>query len=147
MEKINFRLADLSKDSNLLFTLDNVCFTRFFDNPSSNESELTDYLKDSQVYLYFLEDKSAGFFGFQKTNDKNVELKVLAVRPEYQGKGIGSQMINHFFELNKGCPLSLATHPKNSQAIIFYLKHGFMIEDWKENYYGDGEPRIILKIN
>ena len=145
MNNITSRKADLKLDGSLLFTLDNQCFTRFYDNPSSQVSEVAEYLKDSQVYLYFSGDKPVGYFGFKTLNENETEIKVLAVRPEFQGQGIGTKMIHHLSELNVGKKFSLVTHPWNSQAVIFYLKHGFEIVGWKDDYYGDGQPRLILR--
>lgn len=34
---------------------------------------------------------------------------------------------------------------ENASAIILYLKLGFEIYGLKENYYGDGQPRLLLK--
>ena len=48
-------------------------------------------------------------------------------------------------ELVKGNQVYMITHPKNIAAIILYLKNGFEIASWKENCYGDGEPRLILQ--
>jgi ribosomal protein S18 acetylase RimI-like enzyme len=41
-------------------------------------------------------------------------------------------------------PFELVTHPENTSAIITYLKSGFKIKAWKDNYFGDGQPRILL---
>jgi len=39
---------------------------------------------------------------------------------------------------------SLVVHPENTAAILIYLHLGFVIKDWKENYFGDNKNRIIL---
>jgi len=43
--------------------------------------------------------------------------------------------------------IDLAAHPDNFRAIKLYQSLGFAIESRKENYYGDGEPRLILVKN
>ena len=40
--------------------------------------------------------------------------------------------------------IDLVTHPHNSKIIGLYLSYGFIIEAWKDNHFGDGEPRIVL---
>ena len=40
--------------------------------------------------------------------------------------------------------IDLVTHPDNIKAIALYQSLGFAIESRKENYYGDGEPRIVM---
>ena len=40
--------------------------------------------------------------------------------------------------------IDLVTHPDNIRAINLYQSLGFITESRKENYYGDGEPRIVM---
>ena len=39
----------------------------------------------------------------------------------------------------------LTVHPQNNAALRIYLKLGFVIISWKDNYFGDGEPRLYLE--
>jgi len=79
--------------------------------------------------------------------DDGVEEKQIIVLPKYQGKGFGKVIVKKLLALAKGNNIYLHTHPKNIVAIILYLKNGFEITSWKENYYGDGEPRLIFRSN
>lgn len=50
--------------------------------------------------------------------------------------------------LAKSAPkIDLVTHPENTKAIRLYESLGFKIAERKENYYGDGEPRVVLVKN
>jgi ribosomal protein S18 acetylase RimI-like enzyme len=40
--------------------------------------------------------------------------------------------------------LDLVVHPDNIGAIKLYNSLGFETESLKENYFGDGEPRLIM---
>lgn len=40
--------------------------------------------------------------------------------------------------------IELVAHPHNSPAILLYLSLGFIIESWENNYFDDGEPRLIM---
>lgn len=39
--------------------------------------------------------------------------------------------------------IDLVTRPQNSRAFMLYLLLGFAAESWKDNYFGDGEPRLV----
>ena len=128
----------------LLFEIDNAAFTREFDLRARNIQEEVDYLKNSEVFLAYDDNRAVGLIGYQLESDK-AEIKTLAVIPEYQNKGIGKQMMTEILSKLKGKKVNLVTHPKNTSAIILYLKSGFKIYGWKDNYYGDGEPRLMFE--
>lgn len=136
--------VDSIKEADILFALDNKAFHRDFDLPSRNVAEQIDYLQGSDVYMLYDEDEPVGFLAFKKENN-GIEVNAIVVTPEKQGKGYGKAMMKHLLELTAGNTLHLVTHPKNISAIIYYLKSGFEIYGWKDNYYGDGEPRLLLK--
>lgn len=136
--------VDPIKEVETLFKLDNLALHRDFDLPSRNIQEQIDYLRGSEVYVLYEDGKALGFFAF-KEEKSEVELLVIVVIPEKQGKGYGQIMMKKLLELTKGNTIKLVTHPKNSSAILFYLQSGYEIYGWKDNYYGDGEPRLLLK--
>lgn len=136
--------VDCIKEAKILFKLDNQALCRDFDLPSRNIQEQIDYLQGSEVYILYEGGNAIGFFSFKGEKNK-VELLAIVVIPEEQGKGYGKIMMKKLLELTKRNMVKLVTHPKNSSAILFYLKSGFEIYSWKDNYYGDGEPRLLLK--
>jgi ribosomal-protein-alanine N-acetyltransferase len=40
--------------------------------------------------------------------------------------------------------IDLVTHPENKNALQLYMSLGFKVESRRENYFGDGEPRLVL---
>jgi ribosomal protein S18 acetylase RimI-like enzyme len=136
--------VDPQKEGKVLFELDNKAFYREFDLPSRNIQEQIDYLQGSETYILY-DGNPVGFFAFEH-HDKGVEIKAIVVHPEKQGVGYGRFMMEKIIELTKGFTKYLVTHPMNSSAIIFYLKSNFQIYGWKDNYYGDGEPRLLFKL-
>lgn len=135
--------VDLKKFSKVLFEMDIAAYTRDFDYPPRDEKDQIDYLKDCEVYIASEGVIPVGFFAY-RVNENDTEVYSVTVTPKYQGKGIGKAMMQKLFELVDGHTIRLVTHPKNTNAIIFYLKSGFTISGWKDNYYGDGEPRLLL---
>lgn len=129
--------------SHSLFDLEKKTMTRHFDLVSRNVEELLSFLKQSVIYASYEGNKMVGFMAYEKNDDK-LELKLIVVSPEYQSRGIGSELLNYCFKENKGLNISLTAHPDNVNGIIFYLRNGFNITKWKDNCYGDGQPRLIL---
>ncbi len=41
---------------------------------------------------------------------------------------------------------ALLVHPENTPALLIYLRLGFLISEWKENYFGNGQPRILMRL-
>lgn len=142
--KFNERLADLNTDGEILLEIDNKAFNGPFDNPSSSIEEETEFLKGAETHIWLDGDKPIGFFAFKKTGDE-VELKTMAIIPEYQGRRQGRDMLEKFLEINDSYNCWLVVHPKNSIALKLYFKNGFEIDGWKENYYGDGQPRLAMR--
>jgi len=69
----------------------------------------------------------------------------LVIHPNFQGQGIGREAVLFRLEKLKGVKrVWLVTHPENFKIINLYQSLGFKIEKRLENYFGDGEPRIIL---
>jgi len=146
MEAI-IKKIDLKKNAQLLFEMERAAFTEPYECPAVKVEEIILYLEDSYVFLVTdPKGKPLGFFAFQPHPDNSVELRLFAVLPEYQNKGIGKQMLTEFFEITKNrAEITARTHPRNKVALVLYLKHGFIIYGWVDDFYGDGEPRLLLR--
>lgn len=140
---IELKKIEYIKEAQVLFELEKKAFFRDFDLPSRNVEEQIDYLKESEVFGLYENGVVVGFFAYRQ-GENDVELLVIAVDPQKQGNGYGKMLIAKLLELTKNRTVRLVTHPKNSGAIRFYLKSGFTISGWKDNYYGDGQPRLLL---
>lgn len=102
-------------------------------------------MKDSAVYAIIRNGKIVGDICYEIKNNGRVMISGLMIDPEFQNQGIGSQALEkNFEELKFIRRIDLAVHPRNNAAIGLYLRFGFVIEAWKENFYGDGQPRLIM---
>lgn len=144
--KLKSRKANLQKDAEILFRMDIKSFNRPFDYPAESVEQAKNYLKDCDVYLCYVGDKPIASFSYKFVKGDLVELIQMMVLPEDQKKGAGKFMMDKFLELTKGKTIQTVTHPQNAPALILYLKYGFEIYGWKDNYYGDGQPRLELKL-
>jgi len=116
-------------------------------SPMTTEEEWKEeFAKVSQkIYLVLKDGIVVGDTSYEKKSDGSVYLSGLAVDPQFQKQGIGREVMRLIMEELKDVnKVYLVTHPENSGAIKLYLSFGFVIKSWKDNYYGDGEPRIEL---
>ena len=109
--------------------------------------EMVMHLQNINAYVASVDGKPAGYIGYEYKNDNEIELVVIVVLPEFRRKGVGSSLFAHLLALEGRKEITLVTHPENTEAILFYLKHGFFIKGWKDNYFGNGQPRLLLERN
>ncbi len=102
--------------------------------------------KESEiVYLILRDNKVVGNISYEKKSGDTAYISGFAIDPKFQKQGIGREAIRLLLEELKGMKrIELVTHPENSPALKIYLSFGFAIKERKENYFGDGEPRIKL---
>ena len=114
----------------------------------TEKDEVEKIITNSEVYLIKKEGVVAGNVSFEIKSPEHAYIDGLILKPEFQGQGIAREAMNLIMEKVKDYKrIDLVTHPKNTKAIMLYLSLGFEIEAWKDNYFDDGEPRIVLAIN
>ncbi|HWQ60510.1 MAG TPA: GNAT family N-acetyltransferase, partial [Candidatus Fimivivens sp.] len=68
----------------------------------------------------------------------------LVIVPKFQRRGLARKAMNMLLDELKGFPhLALDVHPDN-HAVKLYESLGFVATESVENFYGDGQPRIIM---
>lgn len=111
----------------------------------TNEKEAREEIEKNVVYLIKRDDQTVGSVQYQLEGKDCAHITGLVVNPRFQEQGIGREaltlVLDEFKDVER---VDLVTHPHNTPAIMLYLSFGFIIESWKENYFGDGEPRIVL---
>lgn len=128
-----------------IFKIVKQSFSRDFDPPTESVQEVLDYLEGCEVYGVFDEKQAVGYFGFKLHEDDKVELKSIALLPEYQGKGIGKRMMERVQSDVGQKIIWLVVHPENVGAIASYMKSGFIPSGWKDDFFGDGQPRLVME--
>ena len=137
--------ADPIKASPQIFEIEKRVFNRDFDDCPSQVEEVVEFIKDTDVYLLFEESNPIGYFALKPLSDNTCELKSIAVDAPYQGQGVGSYLMQRVLEVANDKTIQLVTHPKNVSGLFLYLKNGFEIVGWVDDYLGDGQPRLKLK--
>ena len=130
-------------DIEAIVRLENLCF----DRPWSKES-ITNELQ-SRFGRFFVAEKDgqiAAYIGSRLVMGE-CEIFNIATDPEFQGQGIGSQLMEFFIntisEEGAGA-FSLDVRPTNGPALALYQKYGFREEGRRKKYYTNGEDALIF---
>ncbi len=111
----------------------------------TSQEEIVKLINTCELYLIKESDQPVGVIAYSMENKEVAYVEEVVIKPQYKGKGYGNQsmqwLMDHLKDVKK---ITLVTHPHNTVAIRLYLKNGFRIEKWNDNYFGDGEPRITL---
>ncbi|HCE4658674.1 TPA: N-acetyltransferase [Vibrio parahaemolyticus] len=78
------------------------------------------YIPASEVFVYEIESKIVGFYALYEST-----LAAIFVFPEFQGKGVGKQLLSH--AKAQRAILSLSVYKENQASYQFYLSHGFAV--------------------
>jgi ribosomal protein S18 acetylase RimI-like enzyme len=110
-----------------------------------DEKKAKEEIEKKVVYLIKADGEIVGSIEYGTENDGSAYCCGLVVKTEFQGQGIAREAVRQLLEIiGADKKVHLVTHPHNIPAIKIYLSFGFVIEGWKENYFGDGEPRIVM---
>ncbi len=130
-------------DWQIVEKMEKVAKSRLF-SPFEGEKKIKEYIRKSEVYMILKGDDPIGTVSYEVKKDGHILFNGLVVLPKYRKRGIGSTAIQKALKRAGNRKAELIVHPENTVALIIYLKLGFKIKSWKDNYFGDGESRLIL---
>lgn len=108
-----------------------------------DKEQMLKELADDFIYLIKKDNVIVGMVDYKLMESNKAYLSELVIDKPFQGQGIAKRALQQVLDLLPEVKqFELYTHPENVAAIKTYLSLGFIIKSWKENYYGDGEPRI-----
>lgn len=108
-----------------------------------SETLVKQYLKDAEVFVYLLDQKIAGVVVLYPLDTYNIEIKNIAVRPNLQGKGLGTQLLKfaqEFAKENEYDNIFIGTANSSLSQLYLYQKLGFEIQEIKHNFFLDNYP-------
>jgi ribosomal protein S18 acetylase RimI-like enzyme len=104
-------------------------------------------IDENRLYLFRLEGTIVGSAAYRVRGDGSVHISSVTVHPDYRRRGVARAAMRFLLELNpEAARIDLVTHPENAPALALYSSLGFVIEERLEDYYGDGEPRLMLAL-
>ncbi|EHJ51945.1 ribosomal protein S18-alanine N-acetyltransferase [Streptococcus macacae] len=111
-------------------------------SPWSKEQILVDMNRPEVDYFFAYDGKEiVGFLSIQHLVGE-LELTNLAVKKNYQGQGLGSQLLE--FLTKEELPVFLEVRASNQTAQALYQKFGFQAVAKRKNYYRSPKEDAIL---
>ena len=144
MPEITFQKATM-EDLDIYVELEKSVSNSKIYRSVTDKDKARKWMENNEVYFIKKDGVIVGSTDYRMENPNYAHLGGLVIDPKFQGQGIARKAIE--FRLNKLKDvkrIDLVTHPHNSKIIGLYLSYGFIIEAWKDNHFGDGEPRIVL---
>lgn len=74
-----------------------------------SETMVGKYIDRGALYVGFIDDRAVAVCMITYESETVIEVKNLAVLPEWQRKGIGKQMLSHIEKINAGKTIILGT--------------------------------------
>ena len=106
--------------------------------PYMSEQELIDEFSDGvRMYGYHHNTKLIGVIGIQEVKDI-ILIRHAYTLSSYQGKGVGSALLEYLLKKNKNSRLLVGTWKNATWAIQFYEKFGFIT-------HSKDETNLLLK--
>lgn len=106
------------------------------------------YLEQSEVFAAVKDGKVAGVIVLYPLTHEAVEIKNIAVRPEFQGQGIGSYLIKDAVRRAAAKKLKtvfIATADSSIRQLDLYQKLGFEITEIKRGFFIQHYPEPIYE--
>ena len=109
------------------------------------ENEWIKAIKDGPVYIIEKNKKVVGNVMYEMKSSDHAYISGIVILPEFQGQGLARKTMSFLLkEIGSVKRIDLVTHPDNTKAINLYESLGFKIESREEDYFGDGEPRVVM---
>jgi RimJ/RimL family protein N-acetyltransferase len=114
-------------------------------SPIITDDEMTESLEKSVKYIIEKDGVVVGSYSYEIKSKDVVNIGGPAILPEFQGQGIAKEITQIILEELKDYKrIDLEIHPDNLVSLKLFKSFGFVVESRIENYFGDGEPRLIL---
>ena len=103
-----------------------------WNEPYMSEQELiVEFDNGVRMYGYHYNNTLAGVIGFQEVKDV-ILIRHAYTLSSYQGKGVGSALLEYLLKKNKNYRLLVGTWKTATWAIKFYKKFNFILQTKKE---------------
>ena len=99
------------------------------------------FFEPSTIQMIQAAGENIGFLGVEEEADRLI-LANIVLKPEFQGKGIGTQLLLQLLQKaqNKGLPVTLRVLKNNHKARNLYERLGFWVE-------GESETHDLMRWN
>jgi len=111
---------------------------------AADKSGFAKFMKEEIYFLILKDNEIAGYCSYKIKNKDLGEISGMAILEKFRHQGLGAAALEMMLKKLKNYKqIMLVTHPQNNNSLRLYLKFGFVIKEWKDNYFGN-QPRLIL---
>ncbi len=144
MSNLTFKHATENQAQLLVDFEQTIAVPRLYSKPLDLPGAIKE-IRENYYYFIMRDEKLVGTAAYSIREDKSCYISNMAVGSEYRGQGIARIAMEFLLEkCGNSWRIDLVTHPENFRSIPLYESFGFVIESRIENFYGDGEPRIVM---
>lgn len=117
-----------------------------------NEWHLVPLIRHGRVYVIRQNHEIVGLIQYMLdwNSPQKAYMVGVSVGKEWRGHGIGTKLLKESFSKlyqENIQEIELTVDPKNVAAVTIYEKKlGFVIQELRENEYGEGENRLVMKL-
>lgn len=111
-----------------------------------SKANIEKYINNSVIYQAKWNEQVIGCYVLYRLNKETIEIKNIAVDEQYQGKGIGTQLLQDALEKSKmqeAKKLVIGTGNSSTGQLYLYQKVGFKITDIKTNFFVENYEEAI----
>lgn len=101
-------------------------------------SKVREYTDSGQCYIAKYKDETIGVIVLKATHPDTIEIVNIAVREDFQGKGIGKKLLQYAIHTAKdqhAKTLEIGTGNSSIHQLLLYQKCGFRITDIERDYF------------
>lgn len=128
-----------------------VCIENLSFNTPWSKSSFIKEIETNKFALYFVainkqDNKVLGYGGMWHVINEG-HITNIAVSPNYRNQGIASKILNKLIQVAKEkqmIGLTLEVRVSNNIAKSLYLKHGFILEGIRKEYYEDNREDALI---
>lgn len=132
--------------------LDTLAFPA--DSPDQQRAapgELEDGVTAGDVHVLVRGREPIAYIHVDRARPERVYVSGIAVRPDFQGLGLGSMLIDHFLRSTPGevrarTPIVTITSPRNLVMLRVILRRGFAGRWFLRDYFGPGRDRLCCQL-
>ncbi len=109
---------------------------------------IDEYLKQSDIFIAKQENNTIGVIVLLPLTKEAVEIKNIAVRPAFQGQGIGRYLIAQIVQVasrNGYKSICIGTANSSIGQLSLYQQLGFEITEIKRDFFTDNYPEPIYE--
>lgn len=138
------RRADTSDFEAIVSFETDVMNRRLYGRPLDHAAALVE-VQANEYFLHVRRACIAATGAWRRRDDGTAYLSNIAVRPDLRRQGLARSMMVRLLDCcGDAAAVDLAVHPDNDAACSLYGSLGFKPSRREENFFGDGEPRLIM---